>query len=141
MNQKQLKLFGFRVRQKRIDLKLEKDAVAALLEVHPRTYVKWENGESEPTLGKAMALANILQTTLSELVDEGASPKVTNSFNNNNQEGENCTIQNQIITLDREVMQEINQRFAFLEQTILLERTEKARLLDLVLNKLQAPAA
>jgi hypothetical protein len=60
------------------------------------------------------------------------SAPANSSFNNNSQEGENNVMHNQIGTFDRATMQEINHRFAFLEEMLKMEREEKKSLIDLL---------
>jgi DNA-binding XRE family transcriptional regulator len=122
-----LKVFGFKVRSKREELKLLRDHMADSLQVHQRTHAKWENGQSDLPLGKALEIAKILKSTLSDLLGNEAS--ATNQ-NYNKQEGEN--VYN--VTFDRETMQEINARFAFLERMLEEERAEKKILLEKLLK-------
>jgi transcriptional regulator with XRE-family HTH domain len=134
MTEQQLKQFGFLIRQKREALHFDRESVAGKLDVHARTFAKWENGQSEPPLGKALEIAEILNTTLNDLLGQSPTP-VNSSFNNNTQDGENNVMHNQIVTFDRETMQEINHRFAFLEEMLKAEREEKKVLLEMLSGK------
>jgi hypothetical protein len=78
-------------------------------------------------MDKAVMIANFLRTEISNLLGQSEN-LVRESFNGNTQEGENLTISNQIITFDRETMQEINQRFGFLERLLIEERKERQSL-------------
>jgi transcriptional regulator with XRE-family HTH domain len=131
ITEQQLKLFDFQVRQKREALNFDRESIADRLDIQSRTYAKWENGQSEPPLGKALEIAEILNTTLYELLGQNSAP-ANSSFNNNSQEGENNVMHNQIGTFDRATMQEINHRFAFLEEMLKMEREEKKSLIDLL---------
>ncbi|MBE6038112.1 MAG: helix-turn-helix transcriptional regulator [Anaerofustis stercorihominis] len=60
---------GDNIRNKRQELKLSQEYVADMLGVSRQAVSKWETGQSEPTASNLIALADIFQTSLSELVD------------------------------------------------------------------------
>lgn len=135
MYENELKVFGHQVRQKRESMKLDRDTVALQLGVHPRTYAKWKNGQSAPPLDKALEIANILEESLGVLLGQNI-PQFQNSFNINNQEGEGSTISNYVVSIDRDTMRELNQRFSFLEEMLRSEREEKKRLQEALEGKM-----
>jgi transcriptional regulator with XRE-family HTH domain len=135
MYENELKIFGHQVRQKRESMELDRDTVALQLGVHPRTYAKWENGQSAPPLDKALGIANILEQPLGVLLGQN-TPQIQNSFNINNQEGEGSTISNYVVSIDRDTMRELNQRFSFLEEMLRSEREEKKRLQEALEGKI-----
>ncbi len=126
---KALKQFGFRVKQHREALKLDREQIAQKIDVHARTYAKWENGQSAPPLDKVLEIAEVLGQPVTALL--GGEPNVYNSVHNNTQEGEECILENHInISFDRETMKELNERFVFLEKLLAEERSEKKVLLE-----------
>jgi transcriptional regulator with XRE-family HTH domain len=126
-HEKDIKLFGFRVKQYRESLKLDREAIAEKIDVHARTYAKWENGQSAPPLDKVFEIASVLGQPVAALLNTDL--QIQNSFNNNTQEGEECVIQKHInISFDRDTMKELNERFVFLEQLLAEERAEKKAL-------------
>ena len=124
----ELKQLGFNLREAREMKKLTREEVADRIDVHFRTLSKWENGQSDPPLGKIMEISKVLETPMSGLLGLDSN-QVKDSFNNNQQEGETCILNSGTISFDKEAMSEINKRFAFLESLILSLQNEKASLL------------
>ena len=70
--------FYQRLRQLRTARKLTQTRMAELLEVSPRVYTRWDNGDATPLFGTVVKIANILNVSLDELAgrqetDEGAA--------------------------------------------------------------------
>jgi hypothetical protein len=86
-------------------------------------------------LDKALEIANILEEPLGVLLGQN-TPQIQNSFNNNTQEGEGSTISNYVVSIDRDTMRELNQRFSFLEEMLRSEREEKKRLQEVLEGKM-----
>ena len=82
-----------------------------------------------------MEIANILEEPLGVLLGQNI-PQFQNSFNINNQEGEGSTISNYVVSIDRDTMRELNQRFSFLEEMLRSEREEKKRLQEVLEGKM-----
>ncbi len=82
-----------------------------------------------------MEIANILEEPLGVLLGQN-TPQIQNSFNNNTQEGEGSTISNYVVSIDRDTMRELNQRFSFLEEMLRSEREEKKRLQEVLEGKM-----
>lgn len=82
-----------------------------------------------------MEIANILEESLGVLLGQNI-PQFQNSFNINNQEGEGSTISNYVVSIDRDTMRELNQRFSFLEEMLRSEREEKKRLQEVLEGKM-----
>ena len=59
--------FHQRLRQLRTARKLTQTRMAELLEVSPRVYTRWDNGDSTPQLGTIVKIANILNVSIDEL--------------------------------------------------------------------------
>ena len=59
--------FHQRLRQLRTDRKLTQTRMAELLEVSPRVYTRWDNGDATPQFGTVVKIANILDVSLDEL--------------------------------------------------------------------------
>jgi len=59
--------FPPRLRQLRTARKLTQTRMAELLEVSPRVYTRWENGDATPLFGTVVKIANILDVSLDEL--------------------------------------------------------------------------
>ena len=59
--------FHPRLRQLRSVRKLTQTRMAELLEVSPRVYTRWENGDATPQFGTVVRIANILGVSLDEL--------------------------------------------------------------------------
>ena len=59
--------FHQRLRQLRTARKLTQTRMAELLEVSPRVYTRWDNGDSIPQLGAIVKIANILNVSIDEL--------------------------------------------------------------------------
>lgn len=53
MTEQDLKKFGFRLQQRRKELGIERVDIADHIQVHLRTYAKWENGQISPPLDNA----------------------------------------------------------------------------------------
>ena len=60
---------GDNIRNRREQLKLSQEFLAQQLGVSRQAVSKWETGQSEPTASNLVKLAQVLETTLSELVD------------------------------------------------------------------------
>lgn len=60
---------GENIRKRRKERKLSQECVAEQLGVSRQAVSKWETGQSEPTAGNLIQLAEILEISLSELVD------------------------------------------------------------------------
>ena len=130
----ELKQLGFNLREAREMKKLTREYVADRIDVHFRTLSKWENGQSDPPLGKIIEVAKVLEIPLSRLLGLDSN-QVKDSFNNNQQEGETCILNSGTISFDKEAMSEINKRFAFLESLILTLQNEKSSLLKALEKK------
>jgi transcriptional regulator with XRE-family HTH domain len=59
--------FHQRLRQLRTARKLTQTRMAELLEVSPRVYTRWDNGDATPQFGTVVKIANILNVSLDEL--------------------------------------------------------------------------
>ena len=59
--------FHQRLRRLRSARKLTQTRMAELLEVSPRVYTRWDNGDSTPQFGTVVRIANILDVSLDEL--------------------------------------------------------------------------
>ena len=72
---------GEAIRRRREELKLSQEYVAERLGVSRQAVSKWETGQSEPTAGNLVQLAEVLEIGLSQLVDpygsgrEAAAPE------------------------------------------------------------------
>lgn len=65
---------GENIRRRREALKLSQEAIAERLGVSRQAVSKWETGQSEPTAGNLIQLAEVLETSLSALAaSEGTS--------------------------------------------------------------------
>lgn len=60
---------GENMKKRREALKLSQEYVAAQLGVSRQAVSKWETGQSEPTASNLIRLAQVLETTLTELVE------------------------------------------------------------------------
>ena len=60
---------GENIKRRRVHLKLSQEYVAEQLGVSRQAVSKWETGLSEPTAGNLVQLAEVLEISLSELVD------------------------------------------------------------------------
>ena len=76
---------GEAIRHRREQLKLSQGYVAEQLGVSRQAVSKWETGQSEPTAGNLIQLAEVLETSLSDLADpqmpdrgQGERPKQLN---------------------------------------------------------------
>lgn len=126
-----LKSLGYRLRKARETKKLTREHLADYIDVHFRTLAKWENGQSDPPLGKIIKAAEILETPLADLLDLNQT-HVKDSFNNNQQDGDTCILNSGTIYFDKEVMNEFHKRFSFMESLILLLQGEKTILLRII---------
>jgi len=77
----ELKQLGFNLREAREMKKLTREEVADRIDVHFRTLSKWENGQSDPPLGKIMEISKVLETPMSGLLGLDSN-QVKDSFNN-----------------------------------------------------------
>jgi transcriptional regulator with XRE-family HTH domain len=59
--------FHQRLRRLRNARKLTQTRMAELLEVSPRVYTRWDNGDATPQFGTVVKIANILDVSLDEL--------------------------------------------------------------------------
>ena len=72
---------GEAIRRRREELRLSQEYVAERLGVSRQAVSKWETGQSEPTAGNLVQLAEVLEIGLSQLVDpygsgrEAAAPR------------------------------------------------------------------
>lgn len=64
---------GENMKKRRETLKLSQEYVAEQLGVSRQAVSKWETGQSEPTAGNLIRLAQVLETTLTELVEPPAA--------------------------------------------------------------------
>jgi len=74
--------FAERLRLLRETRQMTQTRLAALLEVNPRVYNRWERGTAIPQFDTVMRIADILQVSLDELAGRSASitdPKIHNS--------------------------------------------------------------
>ena len=58
---------GEAIRRRREELKLSQEYVAERLGVSRQAVSKWETGQSEPTAGNLVQLAEVLETTVDTL--------------------------------------------------------------------------
>ena len=73
--------FAERLRLLRETRQMTQTRLAALLEVNPRVYNRWERGTAIPQFDTVMRIADILQVSLDELAGRSASitdPKIHN---------------------------------------------------------------
>ena len=73
--------FAERLRLLRETRQMTQTRLAALLEVNPRVYNRWERGTAIPQFDTVMRIADILQVSLDELAARNASisePKIHN---------------------------------------------------------------
>lgn len=63
-----MKKFSEKVFQLRKELRLSQEEVAEKLKVSRQTISNWENGSAQPTIDKAVELANLFDVSLDELV-------------------------------------------------------------------------
>ena len=66
---------GNNIKKRREELKLSQEYVAEQLGVSRQAVSKWETGQSEPNAGNLAMLAELLETTLSELTSENGGEK------------------------------------------------------------------
>lgn len=106
--------------------------MADLVDVHFRTLTKWENGEIYPPYEKIVQISKEIEIPIPKLLGlETIDAK--DSFNNNQQEGDNCILLNSgVITLGQKELEEFNKRFSFLEKIILSLQDEKMILLKML---------
>jgi transcriptional regulator with XRE-family HTH domain len=124
----ELKQFGFRLKEAREGKKITREDLSDRLNIHFRTLSKWENGQTDPPLGKVLKIADILNEPLHKLLGLEAG-QMKDSFNNNQQEGETCILNSGTIAFEKEALSEFNKRFAFLESMIVsLQETNKGLL-------------
>ncbi|HFC9432800.1 Cro/Cl family transcriptional regulator [Vibrio cholerae] len=63
----EIEMFKDVLREARTKLGLKQNEVAELIGVTPQTYLKWENGKSEPKISQAGKLAKVLKISEKEL--------------------------------------------------------------------------
>jgi transcriptional regulator with XRE-family HTH domain len=114
----ELKQLGFRLKEARETKKITREDLADQISVHFRTLSKWENGQTDPPLGKVLKIAHILNEPLHKLLGL-ESGQVKDSFNYNQQEGVTSILTGDTIACDKEALTDINKRFVFLESMIL----------------------
>ncbi|MCW5923839.1 MAG: helix-turn-helix transcriptional regulator [Saprospiraceae bacterium] len=64
----QIKQLGFNLREARETKKITREDLADRLNVHFRTLAKWENGQSDPPVGKIMKIAEVLEMPMAKLL-------------------------------------------------------------------------
>ena len=121
---KQLKKIGFQLREAREHKHKRREEIADQIGIHVRTLAKWENGQVDPPIGKIMAVSEALETPMQKILGLEAQD-IKGSFINNQQEGDTCILNSGTISFDKETMEEINRRFAFLEKLIMTLQEEK----------------
>ena len=62
---------GENIKQRREELKLSQEYLAEQIGVSRQAVSKWEKGQSEPTAGNLVQLAQVLEISLTDLVDPG----------------------------------------------------------------------
>jgi transcriptional regulator with XRE-family HTH domain len=126
-----LKQIGFNIRAARENKQMNREDLAALVEIHPKTLQKWENGQSDPPTTKVILLSKVLEISVPQLL--GAEPMSAKDSFNNNQQGEQCVLTNSgTITFCRSDVDEMNKRSTSLERIIFKLQEENQRLLTML---------
>ena len=73
---------GENIKSRRKELKLSQEYIAEQLGVSRQAISKWETGQSEPTAGNLIQLAEVLELNLSELVDPQMNNKESSTSEN-----------------------------------------------------------
>lgn len=73
---------GENIKSRRKELKLSQEYIAEQLGVSRQAVSKWETGQSEPTAGNLIQLAEVLELNLSELVDPQMNNKESSTSEN-----------------------------------------------------------
>lgn len=83
---------GENIKKRREELKLSQEYVAEQLGVSRQAVSKWETGQSEPTAGNLIQLADVFEINLSELVNPHKNDKEQSPFEKKQDEKKSPTL-------------------------------------------------
>ncbi len=121
------KEFGTNVARVRALRGHSQELFAGMVDISPRTLGDIEAGRAKITMEKAFEIARKLEISIRQLLnlDENA---VVNSFNNISQEANAQVVNQSRFDSDREHIQTLRERMAFLEGLVTTMQAEKAEL-------------
>lgn len=108
---------GNKIRQRREEKGLSQDSLAHELGITQPSYARLEKQDERISITRLMQIANLLKTTVAELIDE-KTQKVSHQNNNETANSYNADTINTIINADKDHIATLKDENAFLRKLV-----------------------